>query len=62
MDVRLGREMNDGMQDRSKAAAAYTAQVACASIVGKEPWTALLTTHDGVASSASRGTALERGR
>jgi hypothetical protein len=39
--------MDNGMQDRSKAAA-YTAQVACANIAGKEPWAALLTTHDGV--------------
>jgi hypothetical protein len=55
--------MNDGMQDRSKATkAACTARVACASMAGKEPWAALLTTHDGVSSSASGGTALRRGR
>jgi hypothetical protein len=55
--------MNDGLEDRSKAAiAAHTAQVACASMAGKEPWAALLTTHDGVSSSASGGTALSRGR
>jgi hypothetical protein len=51
MDVRLeGERGNNGIQNRNKAAAkaVYAAQVACASMAGKEPWAALLTTHDGV--------------
>jgi hypothetical protein len=51
--------MVDGLQGRGKRAAADTARFACLDIAGKEPWAALLTTHDGGWSCC---TAFERGK